>query len=94
MEHGTDVAGWKNHSNTFEMNGITCKEEDRSFLSKGVEMISDKLKILKLSSLEASAKLFSVFVSNHTRLPFLAKIDLSHTTILFRSRFCFGNVTI
>ena len=26
-------------------------------------------------------KLFSVFVSNHTRLPFLAKIDPSHTMI-------------
>ena len=34
-----------------------------------------------MSSLEASAKLFSAFVSNHPRLPFLAKIDLSHTTI-------------
>ena len=65
------------------MEGMTCKEEDRSFLSKGLEMISNKLKILKLSSLEANAKLFSVFVSNHTRLSFLAKTDVSHTTINF-----------
>ena len=63
------------------MKGITCREEDCSFLGKGLEMISNELKILKLSRSEANAKLFSVFVSNDTRLPILAEIDLSHTTI-------------
>ena len=34
-----------------------------------------------MSSSETNAKLFCVFVSNHTRLPFLIEIDLSHTMI-------------
>ena len=58
-----------------------CKEEECSFLIKGLEMISNKQKILNLLSLETNAKLFSVFVLNHTHLPFLAKIDLSDMMI-------------